>query len=313
MTNRPRIVLDCDPGVDDTFAIFTALRYCDLAAVTTVAGKVGLNHTTRNALIALQLSGAPDVPVHQGVAGPLNGAIIEDASHVHGATGLGGVAPPDLTIEPSSDDAASALLDLTADGDTIVVAIGPLTNLARVLERDPSWVDRVPRLVIMGGSLDAGNVTAAAEFNIWADPEAAAMVFDAGFDLTMAGLNLTHQVRMGPPETERLRAAGSPTAVFAADALDFYADYSRREYGIAKTAMHDPCAVLEVVRPDLFEREAMHVVVETTGEHTRGMTLCDRRLNAGEPNAKVMTSAASEAVVDLIVDATVDPIGPADG
>ena len=106
-----------------------------------------------------------------------------------------------------------------------------------------------------------------------------------------------------------MRAAGTPTAVFAADALDFYADYSRREYGIAKTAMHDPCAVLEVVRPDLFEREAMHVVVETAGEHTRGMTLCDRRLNADAPNAKVMTAATSSDVVDLIVDATVHPLG----
>ena len=199
MTTRPRIVLDCDPGVDDTFAIFTALRYCDLAAITTVAGNVGLNHTTRNALVALQLSGAEHVPVHQGAAGPLNGQQIEDASHVHGASGLGGVTPPALTTSPVSDDAVSALLETTADGDTIVVAIGPLTNLALALERDPTWAQRVPQLVIMGGSLDAGNVTAAAEFNIWADPEAAAIVYAAGFDLTMAGLNLTHQVRMGPP------------------------------------------------------------------------------------------------------------------
>lgn len=308
MTTRPRIVLDCDPGVDDTFAIFTALRYCELIALTTVAGNVGLNHTTRNALVALQLAGAGDVPVHQGAAGPINGQVIEDASHVHGASGLGGVTPPDLTIRPASDDAISALLETTAGGDTIVVAIGPLTNLALALERDPTWVERVPRLVIMGGSLDHGNVTAAAEFNIWADPEAADAVFRAGFDLTMAGLNLTHQVRMGPPETERLRAAGSPTAVFAADALDFYASYSRREYGIAKTAMHDPCAVLEVVRPDLFERKAMHVVVETAGEHTRGMTLCDQRPNADEANAQVMTSARGDEVVDLIVDATVRPV-----
>lgn len=308
MTTRPRIVLDCDPGVDDTFAIFTALRYCDLVAMTTVAGNVGLNHTTRNALVALQLAGAGHVPVHQGAAGPINGQVIEDASHVHGAAGLGGVTPPDLTISPTSDDAVSALLETTADGDTIVVAIGPLTNLALALERDPTWVDRVPRLVIMGGSLDYGNVTAAAEFNIWADPEAAAVVFAAGFDLTMAGLNLTHQVRMGPPETERLRVAGTTTAVFAADALDFYASYSQREYGIAKTAMHDPCAVLEVVRPDLFEREAMHVVVETAGDHTRGMTLCDLRPNADAPNAQVMTSARGDDVVDLIVDATADPL-----
>ena len=308
MTVRPRIVLDCDPGVDDTFAIFTALRYCDLAAITTVAGNVGLNHTTRNALVALQLSGAGHIPVHQGAAGQLNGEPTEDAAHVHGATGLGGVTPPELDIAPADTDAVTALFEATAAGDTIVVAIGPLTNLALALQQDPTWVKRVPQLVIMGGSLDAGNVTAAAEFNIWADPEAAAMVFEAGFPLTMAGLNLTHQVRMGPPETARLREAATATAVFAADALDFYSEYSRREYGIPKTAMHDPCAVLEVVRPDLFERSPMHVVVETTGTHTRGMTLCDRRLNADSPNALVMTGASSDEVVDLIVDATINPL-----
>jgi len=308
VTVRPRIVLDCDPGVDDTFAIFTALRYCELVAVTTVAGNVGLNHTTRNALVALQLAGVRDIPVHQGADGPLNGQPIEDASHVHGATGLGGVTPPELEIVPAETDAVTALFEATAAGDTIVVAIGPLTNIALAIQQDPTWVERVPQLVIMGGSLDAGNVTAAAEFNIWADPEAAAIVFEAGFSLTMAGLNLTHQVRMGPPETERLRAAGTTTAVFAADALDFYSEYSRREYGIAKTAMHDPCAVLEIVRPDLFERSAMHVVVETEGTHTRGMTLCDQRPNAANPNAMVMTGASGDQVVDLIVDATIDPL-----
>lgn len=304
---RPKIVLDCDPGVDDMFAIFTALRWTDLVAITSVAGNVGLGHTTRNALGVLDIAGAT-VPVHRGAAGPLSGEIIEDASEVHGESGLGGVTLPPPRNEIASDDAVQALLDLTEAGDTTVVAIGPLTNIALAIQRDPTWTERVPRLVIMGGSTTVGNVTPVAEFNIWADPEAAAIVFESGFDLTMAGLNLTHQVRMGPPETERLRQHGSVTAAFAADALDFYAGYSLRNYGVPKTAMHDPCAVLEVVRPDLFERQPMHVTVETAGTHTRGMTVCDQRGNPNDPNTQVMVGAQADTAIDLIVQATCGPL-----
>ena len=302
------IILDCDPGVDDTFAIFTALRWADLRAITTVAGNVALRHTTRNALAVTQLADSA-IPVHEGAAGPLNGAVIDDAADVHGETGIGGVEYPEIhrTIEPSS--AIDALFEHTESGDVVVVAVGPLTNIAHAIRRDPTWCDRVPRLVLMGGSTDHGNVTAAAEFNIWADPEAAAEVFESGVDITMVGLNLTRQVQMGAPEIADLRAAGTVTSTFAADALGFYADYSRRSYGIAKSSMHDPCAVLEVVRPDLFERQPMHVAVETSGVHTRGMTLCDHRPNAAEPNTDVLVGADGAEAVRLIMDATIHPLG----
>lgn len=307
--SRPRVVLDCDPGVDDAFAIFTALRHCDLVAITSVAGNVTVDHTTRNALGVVELAGAA-TPVFRGAEGPIDGSPLDDARHVHGETGLGGVVLPEPSRSPADGHAVEALLETTADGDVAVVAIGPLTNVALAVQRDPGWAQRVPRLVIMGGSLDAGNVTAAAEFNIWADPEAAALVFEAGFDLTMAGLNLTRQVQMGTPEIERLRAGDTPTGRLAADALDHYAGFSRREYGTAKSAMHDPCAVLQVVRPDLFGHRDLHVTVETAGIHTRGMTLCDLRPNPSAPNASVMVHADADAVVDLIVDATIDPLPP---
>lgn len=305
--SRPKILLDCDPGVDDMFAMFCALRYTDLVAVTSVAGNVGIDHTTHNALAILELAEST-VPVHRGAARPLNGMAGEDASDVHGKAGLGGVTLPTVTTDVASDDAVGALFDLTATGDVTVVAVGPLTNIAHAIERDAGWIDRIPRLVIMGGSTSAGNVTSYAEFNIWADPEAAAVVFDSGVAITMAGLNLTRQVTMGQPEIDLMRAAHTPTGLVAAGALDFYSDFSMTAYGIKQSAMHDPCAVLEVVRPDLFQRSAMAVNVETAGAHTRGMTVCDQRANAAEPDTDVLVGAARDELVEMIVDAAIHPL-----
>jgi inosine-uridine nucleoside N-ribohydrolase len=308
MTTRPRIVLDCDPGVDDMFAIFTALRFCELAAVTTVAGNVGIEHTTRNALAILELAGA-DCPVHQGASQARAGRAPADASDIHGQAGLGGVVLPTPTTSIASTDAVSALLEATGDGETTVVAVGPLTNIAAAIDQDPGWASRLPRLVIMGGSTDSGNVGPYAEFNIWADPEAAAVVFSSGVPLAMAGLNLTRQVGFGAEEIERLRTAGTPTSLVAADALDFYSDVALQRTGNKESAMHDPCAVLEVAAPDMFERRSMRVHVETVGEHTRGMTVCDQRPGAAEGKVAVLTQADRSRAVEVIVSATVAPLG----
>lgn len=303
--NRSKIVLDCDPGVDDAFAILTALRYTDLRAITTVAGNVGIEHTTRNALGIVELAGA-SVEVHRGAAEPLAGST-GDARHVHGESGLGDVEFS-VSGDVASSDAVTALLDHTAAADTSIVAVGPLTNIALAVRRDPNLAERIPRLVLMGGSTDAGNVTATAEFNIWADPEAAAEVFAAGFRLTMVGLNLTRQVRMGGPEITLMRAMNGSTGPFCADILEFYADYSMRTFGIAKSAMHDPCAVLDVTHPQLFERASMHIAVETAGDHTRGMTVCDQRPNGAAPNAAALVGADGATAVQLILDAVDDPL-----
>jgi purine nucleosidase len=147
----PKILLDCDPGVDDMFAIFCAVKYSELVAVTSVGGNVGIEYTTRNALAVLELANAAHVPVHRGAPGPIDGSDLKDARHVHGDTGLGGVELAAPTRDVESNDAVGALLDLTADGDVTVVAIGPLTNIALAIERDPDWIHRIPRLVIMGG------------------------------------------------------------------------------------------------------------------------------------------------------------------
>lgn len=302
MNAKPKIILDCDPGVDDMFAIFCALEYCEVVAITTVAGNVAVEHTTNNALGLVEMAQAA-VPVHRGAAGPRVGEAI-DAADVHGANGLGGVPLPPLTTAVAGEDASGALVELAAP-DVTVVAVGPLTNIAAAIETDPAWPTRIERLVIMGGSTDAGNVTAAAEFNIWADPEAAEIVFESGIDVTMVGLNLTRQVRMGDPEIARLRATGHARAGFAADALEYYAEYARTNFGVAETAMHDPCAVLYCVRPDLFDSRSMRVAVETSGNHTRGMTLCDLRPNADQANATALVGVRAEAIIDLVIAATI--------
>ncbi|MCL4117413.1 UNVERIFIED_CONTAM: hypothetical protein GTU68_046395 [Idotea baltica] len=291
------------------FALFCGLRYCDLVAITSVAGNVGIEHTTHNALGITALAGA-SVPVHRGAARPLNGSDAVDARHVHGESGLGGIELPTFATDIASDDAVTALFDETAAGDVTVVAVGPLTNIALAIQRDPTWIRRVPRLVIMGGSSDSGNVTPYAEFNIWADPEAAAVVFDSGVDITMAGLNLTRQVTMGIDEIEQLRKSGEPTAAIGANGLDFYSDFSLANYGVKQSAMHDPCAVLEVARPELFGRTAMQVNVEILGTHTRGMTVCDQRPNAANPDTDVLVHADRDALVPMIVDAACEPLSP---
>lgn len=303
--SRPKIILDCDPGVDDAFAILTALRHTDLTAITTVMGNVSLELTTRNALLVTQVAGA-EVPVFAGAADPL---VIEraDASHVHGNSGLDGPVLPELTRTAESMHAVDALLDLTSDGDVTVVPIGPLTNIALAIKRDPSWAKRIPGIVLMGGSTDSGNVTAAAEFNIFADPHAAAVVFESGANITMLGLNLTRQVRMGEDHIGQLRAANTATSVFCADLLEHYAAFSLREYGVPRSAMHDPTAVLMVSHPQHFETEPFHVAAETEGRHTIGMTLVDQRENAAPPNATVAMSADADPVIDLIMTAATDP------
>lgn len=305
--SRPRIVLDCDPGLDDAFAIWTAARYARLEAITTVAGNVDVDKTTRNALIVAQVGGI-DVPVHRGADRPLI-AEPQYADEVHGDSGLGGPVLPEPIVPPASHDGIGALIDATSDGEVTVVAVGPLTNIAMAINRDPRWALRVPEIVLMGGSTSFGNVTAAAEFNIWADPHAAEIVFGSGARIRMVGLNLTHQVKMGVDEEHRLRAHGSTTSTFGADLLSFYADYSEQNYGVRRAAMHDPCAVLAVTHPDLITFEERHVAIETRGTHTYGMTLVDQRHNGEAPNAGVAMRTHGDETVELIMEAAFDPHG----
>lgn len=293
---RPRILLDCDPGHDDAFALLVAARRCEVVAVTTVSGNVGLSSTTRNALILRELAGL-DVPVHRGAAGPLVGEPLH-APDIHGDSGLDGPDLPAPRGEVDPVPAAVAIVEAARRHDDLwLVATGPLTNVALALRLDPELPERLAGISLMGGSRSFGNTTAAAEFNILADPEAADAVFASGARIVMAGLDLTHQFRLGTDDVAALRAVDGPVGRFAADLLGFFlAAYARRS-GRPSAPMHDPCAVLALTDPELFDREALRIVVETQGRHTRGMTLCDQRdmHRRAAPNAEVLTRIDADA------------------
>ena len=224
---KPKVILDCDPGLDDAIAILTAAHLCELVGVTTVNGNVGLDHTTHNALAVAQIAGL-DVPVHRGAARPLIEPPV-DAVRVHGATGLGDVELPSLTRTAASDDAVAFICDTARSVSGLrLVAVGPLTNAALALRRDPDLPRLLAGITVMGGSSDVGNVTPVAEFNAWADPEAAAIVFSEAAPVTMVGLNVTRQALFGMDEVQRIRAADTPTARFAADLLTQAYDRSRQ-------------------------------------------------------------------------------------
>lgn len=307
---RPAIVLDCDPGVDDAIAILCALRYADLVGITTVNGNVSIDKTTRNALVVTECAGV-DVPVHRGCAEPLVPHLL-DAGHVHGADGLGG-----MSIEPArgaaGDDAVGYLLELVRARDDIhLVAVGPLTNLALAVRRDPTFVSRLRSLTVMGGAATGGNVTASAEFNIHVDPEAAAIVYASGTIVRTVPLDLTHQVIAGPAHVEAVRAGATPTAALVAALYDHLDGVRRAASVLAAGALHDPCAVLSVTHPELFGFVRGHVEVELDGRLTRGMTVLDRRpgVRLADVNAAFGTTVDAPAVLQLVLDAAIDPIGP---
>jgi len=303
-SGRPRIILDCDPGVDDAMAVIAAARWADLVAITTVAGNVPLEHTTANACRLRELLGL-DVEVHAGADQPLVG-LQEFARHVHGETGLGDVVLPEPERGPDSDGAVEFLVEATrAEEGLHLVPVGPLTNVALALRADPGLANRVASLTLMGGSAQGvGNVTPAAEFNVWADPEAADEVFRSGAPLTMVGLNLTHQVRMDASHADSCRSFGHRVGDVAAKLIDFNVSVHRGGGLPGSGAMHDPCAVLAVSHPEVVRSEPRHVVVEVDGTHTRGQTLVDERgPMSREPNCRVAYEADAGRALELILQA----------
>lgn len=286
------VILDTDPGIDDAIALMLAVASpeIDLLGVTTVAGNSSLANTTRNARRLLHLVGRDDIPVGVGASGPLVAAGGRTAELVHGDDGLGGITLPEAPGFPRDVTAVDLMVELVAASAAPVtlVAIGPLTNVALLAALHPDTFARVGRLVVMGGGARViGNMTPAAEFNMWCDPEAAARVFASGADLTMVGLDVTQRATTTAEDWAPLHGGGRVGAAVLAMA-DFYAGFYRDHRGLEETAQHDSLAVASVIDPSLLTLTPCHVDVECAGTFTRGMTVVDLdHVGPGEPNAQV--------------------------
>ena len=268
------IILDCDPGIDDALAIAFAHGHpgIDLVGITTVAGNVSLVRTTANALAVCEYVGAAGTPVTPGCAGPLLRPAL-DARQVHGESGLGGAVLPEAADGPAAGHAIDYIIDTVraAPGQITLVATGPLTNIALAVKREPRLADWVREFVIMGGSAGRGNVTPAAEYNIWADPEAAAIVFRAGWTVVMLGLDVTLRTGATAAVLARMGDLGSLGTELLLPALEQYRSVSEP----SGPPVHDVCAVAWVAQAGLFGLVPARVQVETAGPLTSGMTVTD--------------------------------------
>ncbi|HET8812513.1 MAG TPA: nucleoside hydrolase [Gaiella sp.] len=297
------IVLDCDPGHDDAIALLLALASpeLELLGVTTTYGNQTVEKTTANALRVLELVGRTDVPVARGASEPLSRPLTV-AAHVHGDSGLDGPALPPPSVGPTGTPAVEWLAETIQRAKTPVTLVptGPLTNIARYLEsHGTAGIDHI---VLMGGAIAEGNMTPAAEFNVWADPEAAQIVFDAALDVTMIGLDVTHKAVTGPDVQRRLRESGS-TGVFVAELIDFFTVYHRQTYGWEGAPIHDAVAVAHLIRPGLVETKLRNVEVERVSELCRGRTVVDLWLRTDRaPNAHVGVDLDGAAFFDLLVE-----------
>ncbi len=268
-------LLDCDPGHDDAIALLLALASpeLELLGVTTTYGNQTLAKTTANALRVLELAGREDIPVATGADRPLARELVV-AAHVHGESGLDGPVLPEPRTTPVGEDAVAFLADQVAAArePVTLVATGPLTNVARYLAAHGP--DGVGRIVVMGGAIAEGNMTPAAEFNVWCDPEAAQQVFRSGAEVTMIGLDVTHQALLTTDRAEELRAAGRVGA-FVAELNEFFSVFHHRTYGWDGAPVHDAVAVAYAIRPELVETRHRNVEVELESELCRGRTVVD--------------------------------------
>jgi purine nucleosidase/pyrimidine-specific ribonucleoside hydrolase len=295
-----RVLLDCDPGHDDAVAILLALANpaIDLVAITTVAGNQTLERTTENARRVLALAGRTDVPVAAGADRPLTRELVV-APDIHGASGIDGAELPEPVVGTDPRGALRLIGDeLTAE--TVLVATGPLTNVAAALAQGGA-----PREIVwMGGAIALGNVTPAAEFNAFVDPEAAAAVVASGIPLTIVPLDLTHQICATPDVQARIEEIGTPLATAVLGLLRFFESTYRDVFGMPHPPVHDPATIAWLIDPSLFGGDHRHVAIETEGRYTAGMTVVDVHGKLGlEPNAFVLTRVDAGGFWDLVIEA----------
>lgn len=271
-----RIIIDTDPGIDDAMAIFLALRSPELKveAITPVCGNVPLDLTLPNALRLLEIAKRRDIPVAAGASHPLVRRLAT-AGHVHGVNGLAGVEFPEPRIKPVHDTAPDLIRHIVREDphEITIVAIGPLTNVALALRADPEIASMIHAIVIMGGSLSGGNMTPAAEFNLWVDPEAARIVFDANIPLTMVGLDVTRKCVVNEQHIKQLEAAKNAVSQAAGKILRATYERTRKGGEVTDIQLHDALAVASLIDHDVITRKDYYVEIETAGEWTAGQTV----------------------------------------
>ncbi|HEY4202699.1 MAG TPA: nucleoside hydrolase [Devosiaceae bacterium] len=304
-----KIIIDTDPGQDDAVAMLLALaspEELDLLGVVAVAGNVGLTNNSRNALKVLELSGRTDVPVYAGCAGPMRRKLVT-AEHVHGDTGLNGPDLPEPQIELQPQHGVDFIIEtlLTEPAGTVTLCtLGPLTNIAMALIKAPSIAPRIMEIVMMGGAyFEVGNITPAAEFNIYVDPDAADVVMRSGAPITMLPLDVTHMIQSTPPRIDAIRALGNRAGTAVAAMLSFSESFDLRKYGWAGAPLHDPCVIAYLLRPQLFEGRLCNVSIETASELTMGMTVTDYWHVTDRPrNVNYMRTGNAEGFYALLTE-----------
>ncbi|WP_347138757.1 nucleoside hydrolase [Paracoccus sp. SSK6] len=303
-----KIIIDTDPGQDDAVAILLALASPELQVLglTVVAGNVPLPLTELNARKIVELAGRPDIPVFAGCDGPLSRKLVT-AENVHGQSGLDGIDLPEPAIALQPQHAVDFIIDTLRrepEGTVTLVPVGPLTNIAQAFRRAPEIVARVQQIVLMGGAyFEVGNVTPAAEFNIYVDPEAAVEVFAAGVPLVVMPLDATHQALTSRGWIEGMRALPGRCGPAIASWTDFFERFDKEKYGSEGAPLHDPCTIAWLLRPDLFEGREINVEIETEGRFTTGMTVADWWRVSGRPaNALFIRNLDREGFFDLLTE-----------
>jgi purine nucleosidase len=303
-----KIIIDTDPGQDDAVAILLALASPELEVlgITCVAGNVPLALTTKNARIVCELAQRPDIKVFAGCDKPIARKLVT-AEHVHGKTGLDGITLPDPEMPLQTAHAVDFLIDTLRHepaGTVTLCPIGPLTNIATAMQRAPDIIGRIQEIVLMGGAyFEVGNITPAAEFNIYVDPEAAKIVFGAGAPLTVMPLDVTHKALTNRTRVDAFRAMPGRVGPAVASWTDFFERYDKEKYGSEGAPLHDPCTIAYLLRPELFSGREINVEIETGSELTLGMTVADWWRVTGRPaNARFMGDVDAEGFFALLLE-----------
>ncbi|MGR3362703.1 MAG: nucleoside hydrolase [Maritimibacter harenae] len=303
-----KIIIDTDPGQDDAVAILLALASPELEVlgITAVAGNVPLALTQKNARIVCELAGRPDMRVFAGCEAPMTRTLVT-AEHVHGRTGLDGPTLPDPTMPLDAMHAVDFIIETlraAPEGEVTLCTLGPLTNVATAFRAAPEIIPKVREIVAMGGAyFEVGNITPAAEFNIYVDPQAADIVFRSGVPMTVMPLDVTHKALVTRPRNEAFRALGNRVGVATAEMTDFFERFDREKYGSDGAPLHDPTVTAFLLRPDLFEGRHVNVEVETGSELTLGMTVADWwRVTDRAPNATFMGNLDADGFFGLLTE-----------